>query len=443
MSNSIKRAKKLFTSMIGDNAFVNMVSGLGTIRDKSSHGTYAPVNRKTVGELNTMYHQDWVARRVIDRPAQDSMRAGWYYKNIDTDNVKRINLELKRLKVKKSLLRAVVLSRLHGWCYILIGANSSTDLEQPLDASVEGLSFLTVMKREQMNPKTDGDYLPAELTAGLFTEPEFYEIGKYGNKKTIHHSRVIRIDAPDLVGDNEGMSMPLLQQIYDALIRSASVNSNASSLVYEAKVDVIRMPNLMAGLLENPSGTINSMITRMASVAQLKGNNGMIVLDSNEEYESKSYSFSGLPDLMREFAVQTSGAANIPYSLLFGQSPSGMNATGDFDMRSYYDSISMMQENVLREPLELILDMIGNGIGIDGAGDEIVFNTLWQLDEKTKSEVEKNNSDRDEKYLDMGVVTELQIAKQLIEEGTYTVIDDEHLEALSLIERFDDDDADI
>jgi len=34
-----------------------------------------------------------------------------------------------------------------------------------------------------------------------------------------------------------------------------------------------------------------------------------------------------------------SGAADIPMTRLLGQSPAGMNATGDGDMRNYYDRI--------------------------------------------------------------------------------------------------------
>lgn len=66
---------------------------------------------------------------------------------------------------------------------------------------------------------------------------------------------------------------------------------------------------------------MKSVVERFLSVGLLKGLNGMLVLDKDEEYDSKSYSFGGLPDLMREFSIQAAGAADMPYTILFGQSP--------------------------------------------------------------------------------------------------------------------------
>ena len=69
-----------------------------------------------------------------------------------------------------------------------------------------------------------------------------------------------------------------------------------------------------------------------------------------------------------------------------------------------------------------------------------MFYPLWQLDVKTRSEVEKNNTERDIKYLEKGIITEAMIAKQLQQDGTYDFIDDAHIQALDdLAGQIDDD----
>ncbi len=68
---------------------------------------------------------------------------------------------------------------------------------------------------------------------------------------------------------------------------------------------MIRTPNLVDKIKED----MKSVAERFLSVGLLKGLNGMIVLDKDEEYDSKSYSFGGLPDLMREFSIQAAGGA--------------------------------------------------------------------------------------------------------------------------------------
>jgi len=69
-----------------------------------------------------------------------------------------------------------------------------------------------------------------------------------------------------------------------------------------------------------------------------------------------------------------------------------------------------------------------------------VFNPLWQLDAKVRSEVEKANAERDEKYLNMGIITEPQIARQLNIDGVYSVISEDHIKLLETMVTANDDD---
>ena len=71
---------------------------------------------------------------------------------------------------------------------------------------------------------------------------------------------------------------------------------------------------------------------------------------------------------------------------------------------------------------------------------DVVFNPLWQLDAKVRAEVEKANAERDEKYLNMGIITEPQIARQLNIDGVYSVIDENHIKELETMVKPNDDD---
>ncbi|MFY2514003.1 anti-CBASS protein Acb1 family protein, partial [Acinetobacter soli] len=184
---------------------------------------------------------------------------------------------------------------------------------------------------------------------------------------------------------------------------------------------------------------MKAVAERFLSVGLLKSLNGMLVLDKEEEYDSKTYNFAGLPNLMSEFSIQTAGAAEIPYTILFGQSPAGMNATGEHDTRNYYDSIATKQEWHLKPILMKFLAVVCQvTFGRQFPDLNVVFNPLWQLNGKIRAEVEKFNAERDEKYLNMGILTEPQIAKQLVIDGVYSVIDDQHIKELELMVSIDD-----
>ena len=48
--------------------------------------------------------------------------------------------------------------------------------------------------------------------------------------------------------------------------------------------------------------------------------------------------------MIQEFATLVSAAADIPTTRLFGRSPAGMSATGESDLRNYYDRVKTVQE---------------------------------------------------------------------------------------------------
>ena len=423
--------KDKISAAIGDNAFVNMVAGLGTSRDKASHGKFMPAKRMSVSELDDIYHSDTIAEIIIEKPADDAVSGGWYYSKLDDDQNQEVISFCKHIKLRDILLDALTHSRLHGWCYILVGVDrDGDDLSQPIDIGFGELSYFTLLKRDEIKPKKDGDCLSADITKGRYKEPEFYQIGNDYNPSYIHHTRIIPVHAPGRIRGKDNMPMPVLQSIHDRLVRHVSATANASSLIYEAKTDIIKIPDLMDNLATNPTGALNSLIQRFTSLATMKGNNGMMVLDLNEGYESKAYSFGGLSDLIREFRIETAGAAKMPYSLLFGQSQTGLSATGDFDMKSYFGSINSMQENVLRDVVEEMISLVLLSLGINVDDIGLVFEPIWKEDRKTLSEIERSNAERDAVYLERGIITEAHAAQQLVDDGTYTTIDDEHIEML-------------
>ena len=368
------------------------------------------------------------------------LRAGWFYEGIQGGDLKRLEEACKAFHLEHVLLSGLILSRLYGVVYILLGTADGGNLDQPLDISKLGqgrLEFFTVVKKKYITADKNS-YLPPSACCGLLKQPEFYDM-KMGNeaKKRIHHSRLIRIAHADVVNEEP---QSILQEVYEDLLDHASVKRGSASLIHESKIDVIQTPNLVNKIKEDMKGVTE----RFMSVGLMKSLNGMLVLDAEEEYSSKTYNFAGLPDMMREFSVQTAGAADIPYTILFGQSPAGMNATGEHDTRNYYDSIATKQEWDLKPILMKFLAVICQStFGRQFPELDVVFNPLWQLDAKVRAEVEKANAERDEKYLNMAIITEPQIARQLVIDGVYSVIDENHIKELeTMVKPNDDDDTD-
>lgn len=402
---------------IADGAYTNAVSKLNTQGDKASYGTF---NRTILHdyELENVY-QDWLAKKIVNRPVMDMLRQGWFYQGLNETQIQQFDDELLRLNLVQKIGQAMIYSRLYGKGYLVFGFNDGLDLTQPLSMVKRGqFSFLMALKPSVVNAETQ--YLTLEDSQGELNKPRFYQITYDNQSKRIHHSRVIEIRHND---DGES----LLLSMYQTLLNYASVNASSASLVHESKIDVIRVPDLMQALIEKGE----QVIQRFASARLLKSINGMLVLDKEEEYDSKSYNFSGLPELMRAFSQQTAGASDIPYTILFGETTSGLNNSGEFDLRNYYDVLATEQQWRLRPILQRIfLVVLQSLFGQVPTGFYFEFNPLWQMDVKTRSEVEKHNAERDKIYLELGIINEHHIAQQLVQDGTYDFIDDDYLNLL-------------
>ena len=410
---------------IGDaGTYVNWVSQLGTARDKASGGSFA--SSTVSDEQIEAVYRDWIAERIINKPASDMLRAGWFYEGVNDKELSVLSEEMKRLNLMEVLQSVLVLSRLHGIAYVLLGVADNLTLDQELGAIGQGrLEYFTVIKKSQA--KAQKEYLSLNESRGELKQPKFYEVDLDGKKTKVHHSRLIAFKNNKVLNQEPES---VLQSVYHEILRHASVKASAASLVHEAKIDVIKTPRLIDKLKEDMAG----VTARFSAVGLMKSINGMLVLDKEESLESKTYNFSGLPDLMREYSVQTAGAADIPYTILFDLFFFLLNATGEHDTRNYYDSINTKQEWTLRPRLMQLLGFIClSAFGRVIPGLNIVFNPLWQLDAKTRAEVEKANAERDEKYLGMRVITEAQLAKQLVIDGVYSVIDPEHINLLDAL----------
>ena len=94
---------------VNDGAYVNFVTNLNTGRDKASHGTFQKISVPD-DQIEAVY-QDWLAKKIINRPVQDMLRAGWYFTGIDEDQSLALQAEMARVKLVDRLYKALIWMR--------------------------------------------------------------------------------------------------------------------------------------------------------------------------------------------------------------------------------------------------------------------------------------------------------------------------------------------
>lgn len=373
----------------------NFVASLGTPRDKAAGAVYAGC-APDPEQLANAYQYSWLPRKIVDIPALDATRK-WRNWQADKDQITAIESEEKRLGLQNKVRECMTKARLYGGAGIYIGVDGSTRPDQPLSpATVRqgGLRYLTVlpMRILQVAEMEDDPISPN------YGRPRMYQLNSTTQGAVfVHPSRVAAfIGAPlpdDTLGNiNRGWGDSILAATMEACKQADATLANIVSLIYEAKVDVLGIPNLTA-LMADPK-TRDSLVNRAQLAAMLKGNNGMFLRDAEETYDSKSFAFANLDNIGNLFLQVASGAADIPTTRLLGMSPGGLNSSGESDLRNYYDRIQSIQSLDMAPALATLDEcLIRSALG--GRPPETYYEwaPLWQVTEKERADIGKTVAD--------------------------------------------------
>jgi len=395
---------------------VNLVSRLGTSRDKAAASTYNLIEIDE-SQLVAMYRSSAIARKIVDLPAEDSLRE-WREWQATAEQITAIEAEEQRLGLQAALIKCSKRARLFGGSAIFIGTGDE-DLAAPLNPETiksGGVKYLTVVSRQDLM----AGLLEADPRSPNYGKPDFYQLSTVTGLLTIHPSRLVILTGDDLPderysGHNLGWGDPVLQAVLTDVRNLDATVGNVASLVFEAKVDIVSIDGFNEGLRSGGQAYENQVLTRGALAATGKGNNGTLLMDVLDKYEQKSASFATLPDIIDRFMQMVSAAAAIPMTKLFGMSPGGMNASGDADTRGYYDTIKVLQTLELT-PATAILDecLIRSALGSRPPEVHYTWRPLWQPTTKERAETGKILADTFKIVYDMDVVPEEAIAKSLV-----------------------------
>lgn len=427
-----------------NDSMTNLVSGLGVRGvDKSVSTQYGFVNL-TDDQLIKAYRGDWIARKIIDIPAHDATRE-WRVWEAEDDQITFLEEAERDLNVKSKVRDALIKARLFGGSVILMGVRSDDPSKELKPESVKkgDLKFLHVASRLEI---TAGELETDPMSVNYGT-PKHYEFSasssqtKMGNM-TIHPSRVVRfIGNPiPITLQAQGWGDSVLLANDDAIKQAGTVNAALAVMINECKTDVLQIPDLMQNLATEEYET--QLMARLQLASTAKSIVNTLILDKEEVWQRIQTNFSGLGELLSTFLTIASGAADIPATRMLGQSAKGLNATGESDMRNYYDMVAAQQENVMR-PAMKIMDEVLIRHAIGDRPEEVSYEwaPLWQLDEETKAKVMFNKAQTFALHHDSGLIDPTALAdalvNQLVEDNVYPGLQQSLLDSAKTTPGFD------
>lgn len=371
---------------------VNKLTGSGTDRDKITGQEWYYAEPRPE-QLRNSYRANWLCRKAIDAPNGDMLRQGWTWRAEGTE-AQDIEREEKRLGFKRKLKKAMNLASLYGGAAILIG-DGSEDPTRPLDVeriNRNGLQYLTVMSRYEVG----SGRIVHDVLDPFHGLPMDYQLSGSGAAVTVHPSRVIRFEGKDpcytgsLVFDVWGDSV--LAGILREIGAVATGIASSSRLLEESTVNYYKMKGLL-DKLSTPNGE-DVVQKALNLLSTMKSAINAVAVDADDgDLQQFHANFAGLPEVVQMLLQAVAGGADIPMTRLLGQSPGGLNATGDSDIRNYYDRLKSDQEERLAPTIEPITRaIVRSALGGEPDGVEFEFNPLWQMTEKEQSEIDSQQA---------------------------------------------------
>ena len=444
-----------------NDSFQNFAARLGhQTNNISSQGRYSldfiSHNRQN---LDNIYTSSWIAAKAVDCFAEDMTKKGIEITSLDeVDQIEDITSEWVRLAIWDRICDTIRWSRLYGGA-IAVLLIEGQDLKTPLRIETIGkdqFRGLVVLDRWMVQPSLSN--LVTEYGPDL-GKPKFYTtfsdpLMALPNAK-IHYSRVIRIEGQPVPHyrrvAEQGWGISVIERMYDRLLAYDSASTGAAQLVYKAHLRTMKIEGYR-DIVAQGGPALEGLLKSLEMLRLMQTNEGLSVIDGTDEFQVQTYNFSGLDDILLQFGQQLSGSLGIPLTKLFGQSPAGLNATGESDLENYNGEIHQQQEVKLRTALNLLLDVTYRSKFAKAPKDAFAFKfrPLKEMSELDKANIAAQKTTAICTAESQGIIDAPTAAQELRHSseitGVFTHISDELIKELETAEppepEVPDDEAD-
>lgn len=409
--------------------FTNFLSMLG-FKDKMTGYNFQASCQIHPNTLTSMYQGSGISKRIVDLIPNEMTRE-WFEVKGDKEGL--IIAKLEEIDAKNKIRNMLRWSRLFGGAIAVMGIDDGQDLAMPLNENnVRSVEFLHIFDR------TEVTWMPADIyndpNNKKYGQPQIYTInpGDGRGQFIVHESRVLRLSGEALpnraLANNQYWGESILQICHDQIKNLDTSYGATANIIQDFIQTIVKMPNLVNMIAR---GDEDKVIRRLEILDQSRSVANTILVDGGEEYAKHASSVSGLDQLLDRFALALSCVTGIPYTFLMGQPPSGLQATGDSDIRMFYDRIKADQEDLLQPLLERLVRLImiskrGPFGGREPKNWQIEFKPLWQMSETETASYRKTIAETDQIYISNGVLDPAEVAASRFGGDMYspeTVID--------------------
>lgn len=431
----------------GDGGYVNMMTKYGTARDSSEFYNYVSDADVTDIELAQFYEQNGLFARIIDAPAEEAVKHGFEMPELEDDDIKAFIDECTdELDWEETAMQCLKWARLFGGSIAVLLINDGRSLDEPVNwDAIKSIDDIRVFDRSVITPDYASMYDydnregqdPFRTRGSRLGYPEWFHVSSQNGIFTVHETRCL-IFQNGVLPENTTTSQyrfwgtPEYVRIHRAIKDVEVAHGMAPKMLDRSVQAIYKMQNLTQ-LLATEQGE-DVVLKRLQIIDLAKGLMNSMVLDADgEDYDFKTFSYTGVSDVINTTCNYLSALTNIPQTILFGRSPAGMNATGASDMENYYNYVERIQKRMLRSNLRYLLSVILQAGKHTGEVKKIPkikveFNSLWSMTETEKvaldlqkAQVESTKAQTATAYVQIQALDPDEVRKKLADEGDFDV----------------------
>ena len=276
----------------------------------------------------------------------------------DPQKLEIIENELRKLHIKDLFHKAVTTTGYMGGAFIFIDTGED-DLTLPLainDLSAE-LKEGSKVKFVVVDPVNVSpiEYNCIDPLRDDYMRPRMWQV----LGKRVHASRLLSFvenQPPMLLKPNYNfLGIPQAQILWDYVMHFNQTRASTARLL--EKISLLVVQTDMDAVLSDEHG-IELFDAKMEFLERYRNNDSVFVCDKESEgVMNVQTTIAGCTDVVRQSLELIACINRTPAVKLLGISPSGFNATGESDLKNYYDYIASKQE-LYREQIQTIINVI-------------------------------------------------------------------------------------
>ena len=428
-------------------SWVNALTGLGTLRDKLTHAQITPGVKLADATLEALFNDDDLGKRLVTKIPREATRRGFELAlegaaaSDSADRAREIMDQWKLLGCMPKLRKAWIWGRLYAGGAVFVGADDgASDLRQPLnETAIRSIEYLLVFKRPELT--IDSRY--SDIRQPKYGEPEIYRVrapktigGPLENtEQYVHESRLIMFEGVEAARtyqtSSDGFEDSVLQAVHEQIRNCATAWQSVAHLLSDASQGVLAIDGLMDLIAARGQDTLRTRIQMMDLARSVC--RAILVDAERERFERVATSFAGIPEVLDRLMMRASASFEMPVTILFGRSPAGLNATGESDIRGWYDTVQDEQTEVLKPRVERLLRLLmlaknSPTKGVLPERWEVRFKPLWQPTDKEHADTLKVKADTHAVLVEKEIMFPAEAALGLAHD--FPTIDQEHRRAL-------------